>query len=57
MRFAESAQKREYLLKTMFARCGIDLLTISTEDDLVKAIIRFATLRKQRKMSPASFAR
>jgi uncharacterized protein (DUF58 family) len=56
-RFTEAAKKREYELQAAFNRIGIDLLTISTEDDLVREIVRFATLRKQRKMSPASFAK
>jgi len=34
----------------------VDVLSLSTDDDLVKEIVRFAMLRKQRKMVPASFA-
>ena len=56
-RFIEAARRREYELNTTFARSSVDLLTLSTEDDLVREIIRFATLRKQRKKVPAAFAR
>lgn len=56
-RFMEAAQRREYELNTVFRRLGVDVLALSTEDDMVKEIVRFATLRRQRKMTPASFAR
>ncbi len=48
-RFRRAADQREENLKTIFKRVGIDLLPLSTEDDLVRAIVRFATMRKQRK--------
>ena len=48
-RFHQAADKREYDLNGIFKRVGIDLLPLSTEDDLVKSILRFATMRKQRK--------
>lgn len=47
--FAEAARQREAELMQTFKRTGVDLLSLSTEDDLVRAIVRFATLRKQRK--------
>lgn len=56
-RFIEAARRREYELRVIFGRAGVDAASLSTEDDMVKGIIRFATLRKQRKSSPASFAR
>ena len=56
-RFIEAARRREYELRVIFGRAGVDVASLSTEDDLVKGIIRFTTLRKQRKSSPASFAR
>jgi hypothetical protein len=31
----------------------VDALPLSTEDDLVRAILRFANLRKERKAHPA----
>jgi uncharacterized protein (DUF58 family) len=55
--FIEAAKRREYDLSIILRRAGVDTVTLSTEDDLVKEIVRFATLRKQRKASPASFAK
>ena len=46
-RFADAAQKRELELSTAFKRAGVDALSLSTEDDLVRAILRFAKRRQQ----------
>jgi len=43
-------------LNVTFKRVGVDVLALSTEDDLVREIVRFATLRKQRKHTPSAFA-
>jgi len=51
-RFRDAAQKREYEMNVAFRRAGVDALQISTEDDLVRAIVRFAVGRKQRKQTP-----
>jgi len=49
-RFREVALKREAALSDAFKRAGVDALSLSTEEDLVGAIVRFATVRqKQRK--------
>jgi uncharacterized protein (DUF58 family) len=48
-RFQEAAQRREAALNQAFKRAGVDALSLSTEEDLVRAIIRFATLRQQRR--------
>jgi len=48
-RFQEAAQRREAQLKESTRRAGVDLLAISTEEDLVSAIVRMATLRKRRR--------
>jgi len=48
-RFDAVVQKREAELSAAFIRNGIDVLTLSTDDDLVRAVIRFAALRKQRR--------
>jgi uncharacterized protein (DUF58 family) len=48
-RFHEAAQKREAALSGAFKRAGVDALPLSTEDDLVRAIVRFATLRQRRR--------
>jgi uncharacterized protein (DUF58 family) len=49
-RFQEAARLREAALNDTFRRAGVDALTLSTEEDLVRAIVRFATLRQQRRM-------
>jgi uncharacterized protein (DUF58 family) len=48
-RFDAVVQKREAELSGAFVRNGIDVLTLSTEEDLVRAVLRFAALRKQRR--------
>jgi uncharacterized protein (DUF58 family) len=48
-RFEEAAHQREENLKQAFKRAGVDELSLSTEEDLVRAIVRFATLRQQRR--------
>ena len=46
-RFVDAAQKRELQLNTAFKRAGVDVLPLSTEDDLVRQIVRFAKRREQ----------
>jgi uncharacterized protein (DUF58 family) len=47
-RFAAAAERREQALRTTFSEAGVDALELSTDDDLVDAILRFADLRKRR---------
>jgi uncharacterized protein (DUF58 family) len=47
-RFAAAAERREAELRTSLRRAGVDALELSTEDDLVDAILRFSDLRKRR---------
>jgi uncharacterized protein (DUF58 family) len=47
-RFQEAAQRRQTELEQSFKRAGVDALSLSTEDDLVRAIVRFAKLRRRR---------
>jgi uncharacterized protein (DUF58 family) len=47
-RFEEAAKRREAELRTAFRVAGVDALELSTDDDLVDAILRFADLRKRR---------
>jgi uncharacterized protein (DUF58 family) len=47
-RFKEAAQRREAALNSAFNRAGVDVLSLSTGDDLVKAIMHFASLRQRR---------
>jgi len=55
-RFAAVVQKREAELAAAFRRAGVDGLTLSTEGDLVGAILQFAALRKQRRAMRAAVA-
>ena len=47
-RFAAAAERREKELRSAFRQAGVDTLELSTNDDLVDAILRFADLRKRR---------
>jgi uncharacterized protein (DUF58 family) len=47
-RFATLAERREKELRSAFGHAGVDALELSTDDDLVDAIMRFADLRKRR---------
>ena len=47
-RFAVLAERREQELRAAFTQAGVDALELSTDDDLVNAILRFADLRKRR---------
>jgi uncharacterized protein (DUF58 family) len=47
-RFAALAERREQELRSAFNHAGVDALELSTSDDLVDAILRFADLRKRR---------
>ena len=51
-RFQEAARRREDTLNETFKRAGVDALSLSTEEDLVRAIVRFATLRQQGRGGP-----
>jgi len=46
-RFFDAAQKREKDLEEGFKRAGVDVLSLSTEADLVRSIVRFAKQRQQ----------
>ncbi len=48
-RFAQVAAEREAALKEDLRRAGVDLYSMSTEEDLVDAIVRMASLRKKRR--------
>jgi uncharacterized protein (DUF58 family) len=47
-RFAEAAQRRDGRLSAAFVRAGVDVLVLRTDEDLVRAIVRFAYSRKRR---------
>jgi uncharacterized protein (DUF58 family) len=48
-RFHEAAQRRQASLEAALRRARVDLLSLSTEDDLVRAIVEFAGRRRQQK--------
>ena len=50
-RFARIAAQRESELRQSFVRAGVDTLELSTDDDLVSALMRFTDLRKRRSRS------
>jgi uncharacterized protein (DUF58 family) len=49
LRFQEASQQREADLSRTFRRAGVDALSLSTEEDLARAIARFAALRRRRR--------
>jgi uncharacterized protein (DUF58 family) len=46
-RYQEAMQLRETDLKNAFKRAGVDVLPLSTQDDIVRSIVRFAKKRQQ----------
>jgi len=48
-RFEQVTRQRESKLDETFKRAGVDGLSLSTEEDLIRAIVRFAMLRGQRR--------
>jgi uncharacterized protein (DUF58 family) len=48
-RFQEAASRREAEITEAFKRAGVDTLALGTEDDLVRAIVGFASLRQRRR--------
>ncbi len=52
-RFARIAAQRESELRESLVRAGVDALELSTDDDLVNALMRFTDLRKRRSRASA----
>ncbi len=48
-RFREASERREATLRDAFRRSGVDAVALSTDDDLVQAIVRMATIRRRRR--------
>jgi uncharacterized protein (DUF58 family) len=48
-RFKEAAERREATLSEGFKRAGVDAVSLSTDEDLVRAIVRMAGLRQRRR--------
>ena len=49
-RFEAAAKRREEGIATAFRRAGVDAMPLSTDDDLVRAIVRMAALRHRRRV-------
>lgn len=47
-RFREAAQRREAQVQSAFRTANVDVLSLSTEDDLVRALALFAGMRKNK---------
>ncbi|MGA2111048.1 MAG: DUF58 domain-containing protein [Anaerolineales bacterium] len=47
--FRQAASQREADLGQAFHRAGVDVMSVSTDEDLVSAIVRFANSRRQRR--------
>jgi len=48
-RFAEASRTREEAVNLAFRRAGVEAVSLSTDEDLVRAIVRMATLRRRRR--------
>jgi uncharacterized protein (DUF58 family) len=48
-RFEVAAEARELAVAEAFRRAGVEAATLSTDDDLVRAIVRMAALRRRRR--------
>jgi uncharacterized protein (DUF58 family) len=56
-RYAKAAQRREAEILSALANAGVDALELSTGDDLMDTLLRFAALRKRRGVSTVGLAR
>ena len=48
-RYAEAAEQRTLALTESFKHAGVDPLSLSTDEDMVRALVRFATMRQKRR--------
>ena len=55
-RFVEAARKRKTDLDAMLKRSGVEMLSLSTDGDMSREIVRFAAERRQRRMAPGARA-
>jgi uncharacterized protein (DUF58 family) len=49
-RFQEAGRSREKTVNDAFRRSGVEAVSLSTDEDLVRAIVRMATLRRRRRV-------
>jgi len=52
--FSEFARSREQALNTAFRHAGVEPWALSTRDDLVRAVLRYASIRRQRQRGQRS---
>ena len=50
-RFREASERRETTLRDAFIKAGVDVVSLSTDEDLVPAIVRMA---RRRQAQPSS---
>jgi uncharacterized protein (DUF58 family) len=53
-RFVDAARKRRSDLDAMLRSAGVELLSLTTDGDMSREIVRFASERRQRRMAPGS---
>lgn len=56
-RYAEAAEQRESQMLAALSNAGVDALELSTTDDLLDVLLRFAALRKRRGVSTVGLPR
>ena len=56
-RYVEAAERREAAIRAAFSNAGVDALELSTADDLLDTLLRFAALRKRRGLSTVGLPR
>ena len=56
-RFAAAAERRENEIRTALGNAGVDTLELSTGEDLLDTLLRFAALRKRRGLSTVGIPR
>ena len=54
-RFEAAAEDREAAIGEAFRRAGVDAVSLSTDEDLVRAIVRMAALRRRRRRVGMTF--
>jgi len=48
-RFKEAARRRDVEMSAAFKRSGVEALSLSTDEDIVRSIVRMATIRRARR--------
>ena len=56
-RYAEAVERREAEILGALSDAGVDALELSTDDDLMETLLRFAALRKRRGLASSGSAR